>query len=108
MAGVSIPELFLGKWNQTTIKYSFVSAFPSYYTSEDKARVGTPEALTASQKQVIIGILNYIQTITGLTFEEVDPASGAVGDITFGTSSQAAQPGFTFAGVGQAGVGGDV
>lgn len=103
MAGISIPELFLGKWLGNTITYSFISDFPSYYTDVDKARVGTAAAMTSAQQQVIVDILNYIQTITGLTFVEVDPASGEVGNIAFGTGSNVAvdRSGFTFTQIGQ-------
>jgi len=67
--------------------YSFLSDFPSYYTEGNKATVGTPSPLSAAQKQVIVGILAYIQTVTGLNFVEVDPASGSVGNVTFGVGS---------------------
>src|SRR5882724_12722905 len=108
MAGTSIAELFWGKWPGTTITYSFISDFPSYYSNEDKALVGSAGALSSAQRQVIAGILNYVQTITGLTFAEVDPTSGAVGNITFGIGTSL--PGMsagTLAPPGQ-GVGGDV
>jgi hypothetical protein len=110
MAGTNIPELFGGKWSGTTITYSFISAFPDYYAAADKAAVGNPGSLSSAQQQVIVGILNYIQTVTGITFVAVDPASGQVGNITFGTASNVAvdRSGFTFSQIGQAGVGGDV
>jgi len=43
MDGISIPEISLGadkNWSGTTIRYSFGSDFPSYYTDSDKALVG--------------------------------------------------------------------
>jgi hypothetical protein len=50
MAGQSIPELFSGQQWGTTISYSFVSAFADYYTDADKAKVGTPSALSSAQQ----------------------------------------------------------
>lgn len=75
-----------------------------------KRQSATPGALSDAQQQIIVGILNYVQTITGLTFVAVDPTSGQVGDITFGTRSNVAvgESAITFTQIGQAGVGGDV
>jgi hypothetical protein len=52
MAGADIWELSSGqKWSGSTITYSFVSLFPSYYSDSDKTPVGDPGELTSDEKQ---------------------------------------------------------
>jgi len=115
MAGINIPELSSGnKWSGTTITYSFVSAFGTDYQDGDKTNIGDPVPLSASQRKIVLQILNYIQQIIPITFTEVDPTSGQVGDITFGigsaigTGKTVGVSGFTLGPIGQPGSSGDV
>src|ERR1051326_5509433 len=92
MAGADIPELYLGQWWQrTSISYTFLTSWPSYMTDGLKqvyavgGDVTAPGPLTPSQILIVNSILQYIQTITNITFNEIDQdgSTNQVGVITF-------------------------
>ncbi|MRX08247.1 DUF4214 domain-containing protein [Pseudoduganella sp. FT25W] len=97
---VAIQGLLAGdgaRWNASaalgtpvTLSYSFVTTAPA-----SGAGAAGFRAFTAAEQAAVRGILDTLTRLTGLSFNEVSEAGGAVGDLRFGASQQSATKGVT-------------
>ena len=107
MAGINIPELGLGSWPLTEIKYSFLTSYPNYQTAMNPVI-----PFTTAEKNLTQFMLTYISSVINVTFTEVtqDNSTNTIGDITFARRLQP-DPGLTVApstGMPMPGVAGDI
>ncbi|MEN9359585.1 MAG: hypothetical protein RL095_1120 [Verrucomicrobiota bacterium] len=77
-----------GPWTDRTLNFTFLTAVPNYYDPGAQERNGFA-AFTDVQKTAARNILNYISSLTNLTFAEVTDVSQS--QLTFGSCVQ--QPG---------------
>ncbi|MCG8432659.1 MAG: M10 family metallopeptidase, partial [Gammaproteobacteria bacterium] len=81
------------KWNSTVLKYTILESAPDYYDESfvitspttgirTTVPMSTFDALNSEQVAAVKDILLYIQTFTGLQFQEVNDPNEA--DLTFG------------------------
>ena len=82
--------------SSTRLTYGFLSAAPTSGSNNDKTGFQT---VTNSQKIAIRAALDYISSITKLTFQENDSSTGGANDvanINFGTNLQTTSAGYSY------------
>lgn len=82
--------------SSTRLTYGFLSAAPTSGSANDKSGF---QATTNTQKIAIRAALDYISSITKLTFEQVDSSTGGANDvanINFGTNLQTTSDGYAY------------
>ena len=82
--------------SSTSLTYGFLSAAPTSGSNSDKTGFQT---VTNSQKIAIRAALDYISSITKLTFQENDSSTGGANDvanINFGTNLQTTSAGYSY------------
>ena len=73
-----------GIGNGVTVSYSFLTALPDYYLDESYVISGF-QPLSIEQQLAVETVLDYYSSVIDITFVE---ATGDIGEITFGMSSQ--------------------